>query len=63
MLHELEKGSSKRLTSWTNKDGEREYLLGFNSSMMIILTLFLVDVMMIGRLLLYFGDMVFHYGF
>ncbi len=43
MLHELEKGSSKRLTGWTNKDGEKEYLLGFNLSMMIILTLFLVD--------------------
>ncbi len=63
MLHELEDDSSKRLTGWTNKDGEREDLLGFSLSMMVILTLFLTDVMMMGRLLFYFGDMVFYYGF
>jgi hypothetical protein len=58
-LHELEEGSSKWLTDWTNKDDEREDLLGFSLSMMIILTLFLADVMMMGRLLLHIPTLSF----
>jgi hypothetical protein len=43
--------------------GEREDFLRFSLSMMIILTLFIVDLMMMDRLLLYFGAMVFNYRF